>query len=153
MALYLVRHAIAGDRLGWSGADRDRPLSVRGHAQAQALAQRFAPVEVARVLSSPYVRCLQTVGPLAQGAGLPVEAVEELAEGRPMRPVLDWLPALPDSTVLCSHGDLIPDLVEWLRERGGAVEGPGDWRNASTWVLERDAGTVVALRSVAPPVA
>ena len=81
MAVLLVRHAEAGDRHHWDGPDEQRPLSQEGRAQAEALPETLAEFGVARVLSSPYLRCTQTVEPLAAALRLPVEPSDDLAEG------------------------------------------------------------------------
>src|SRR5688500_5133995 len=95
MPLYLVRHAKAGNRHHWTGDDVERPLSPKGQAQADGLAKALDGVPLTRVLSSPYVRCVQTVEPLAAAHGLEVEETPALAEGRPLAPVLELLHDLP----------------------------------------------------------
>jgi hypothetical protein len=65
VTVYLVRHARAGDRSRWTGDDWLRPLSVRGHRQAYLLIKLLADAKFDRILSSPYVRCMQTVVPIA----------------------------------------------------------------------------------------
>ena len=59
--ILLLRHASAGDSAAWVGDDHERPLDKRGRKQAKALVAQlggFAPVAI---VSSPYLRCLQTV--------------------------------------------------------------------------------------------
>ena len=65
MAVLVVRHAKAGDRSSWPGADRDRPLSGKGRRQAEALVDTLSDWKPVRILSSPFARCVQTVEPLA----------------------------------------------------------------------------------------
>ena len=48
------------------------PLSARGHIQARRLADVLADAEFDRVLSSPYVRCMESVVPLASTRGLAI---------------------------------------------------------------------------------
>jgi 8-oxo-dGTP diphosphatase len=153
MALYLVRHAKAGRRGSWDGPDVLRPLTKSGRGQAQALAAWLANEPVSRVLSSPYTRCIQTAEPLAAKLGLEIEVTEELAEATPFEPVLELLTTLPDASVLVSHGDLIPDVIEALLRRGTVLDGQPDWRKGSTWVLERSEsdGTPVINRAHAVP--
>ncbi len=70
--LILVRHASAGRKADWSGDDCLRPLDAAGVAAARVLASLmacFAPA--ARVISSPALRCTDTVRPSAAGAGQP----------------------------------------------------------------------------------
>ena len=150
MALYLVRHGKAGSRERFDGPDDQRPLTANGRAQADALAERFRDQPVPRVLSSPYVRCVQTVEPLARAAGVPVEPVDALAEGRPFEPVLELLASLADGCVLCTHGDVLPDVLAALERRGTAIEEPHDLRKGVTWVLERDPSGIRRAFAVAP---
>ena len=69
MTLLLIRHASAGDRNDWVGDDLLRPLDGRGRSQASRLPELLGDYEIARVLSSPALRCVQTVEPLAALAG------------------------------------------------------------------------------------
>jgi 8-oxo-dGTP diphosphatase len=149
--IYFVRHAKAGSRSEWSGDDELRPLSKNGRRQTIALAKFLSKEPITRILSSPYVRCVQSVEPLAARLGLKVEAVEELAEGQSFEPVLELLATLPDHSVLCSHGDIIPDSIAALVRRGMVVEGNPDWRKGSIWVLERDDDLIVRARALPPP--
>jgi phosphohistidine phosphatase SixA len=151
MPLYLVRHAKAGSRQDWTDDDELRPLSKSGRRQADGIANALAKHPVPRILSSPYVRCVQTVEPLAAALSIEVEVVEELAEDRSFEPVLALLAALADHSVLCSHGDVIPATIDALVRRGMAVAGPADWRKGTTWVLERDGDLVVRGRALPPP--
>jgi 8-oxo-dGTP diphosphatase len=78
--ILLVRHASAGDRVVWEGDDRLRPLDERGRRQATELVELLAPYELDRILSSPAIRCVQTVEPLALARGLSIEVRDELSE-------------------------------------------------------------------------
>jgi phosphohistidine phosphatase SixA len=123
MALLLVRHASAGKRSDWKRDDWLRPLDERGQHQAQALVAVLARWKVDRVLTSPYVRCRQTVEPLAEARGLAIEERTELQEGAGREAAMalvkeiDGLPA-----VLCTHGDIVVDLLgEELKKGATAV--------------------------------
>lgn len=142
--LYLVRHAKAGSRDAWTEDDRLRPLSKAGRRQAEGLVQAFRGIEVERVISSPYVRCVQTVRPLALDRGLPVETSAALAEGAPPERVLELLEETTRTpSVLCTHGDLVPAVVLHAAERGAELVGERSWKKGSVWVLERRDGEVV----------
>jgi 8-oxo-dGTP diphosphatase len=150
---YLVRHAKAGARGGRAGDDRLRPLSRAGRHQAEALVGMFRDIELERVLTSPYVRCVQTVQPLALDHGLPVETADVLAEGAPPDAALALLDELVHTpSVLCTHGDIVPAVVLRLADRGVPLEGERDWKKGSTWVLERTDGSFVRARYLPPPV-
>jgi 8-oxo-dGTP diphosphatase len=149
--LYLVRHAKAGDRAAWTEDDRLRPLSKTGRRQAEALVRACSGLRVDRVLSSPYVRCEQTVRPLALDRGLQLELVEELGEGAPLEGLLELVKRLDGQAVVaCGHGDLIPAAVEHYRAAAVPVD-DGPTKKASIWVLEREGGAVVRARYLPPP--
>ena len=82
---YVVRHAKAGSRSHWTGDDSKRPLSKKGQKQAEDLVSLLAEFKIAAIFSSPYLRCMQTIEPLARELGLRVAAAPELAEGQGVR--------------------------------------------------------------------
>lgn len=152
MTLYLVRHARAGDRSGWEGDDRLRPLTRRGRLQADGLLALFEGRRVERILSSPYVRCMESVVPLASQRGLAVEPSPALEEGAALADVLDLVEKQIDvDTVLCSHGDVLPMLLDHLAAQGLDLGDHPACAKGSTWVLETQAGDVVSARYVEPP--
>jgi 8-oxo-dGTP diphosphatase len=148
---YLLRHAKAGDASKWTEDDRLRPLSKSGRRQAEALVRSFKGLRLDRIVSSPAVRCEQTVRPLALDRGLRIEPAEELAEGAPLDGLLQLIAELHEQTVAaCAHGDLIPAAIEHLRGLGvPADDGPS--KKGSTWILEREGGAVVRARYLPPP--
>ena len=150
--LYLVRHAKAGDRAAWKGDDRLRPLSKEGRRQADSLARRLARLTTGDLVSSPYERCLQTVQPLSAVLRQPVLEDERLGEAAGFEPALALIGELPDGSVLCSHGDVIPETIDALHRRGCAIIGEPNWRKASVWVLTHDDnGLVVEATAWEPP--
>lgn len=72
--IVLVRHAAA------SGQDAQAPLTAEGHAQAVQLAEALRQLDIERVVSSPFLRAIQSVEPFARGAGLLVETDQRLCE-------------------------------------------------------------------------
>jgi broad specificity phosphatase PhoE len=152
MPLYLVRHAKAGSRSTWIGDDRDRPLVEEGWKQALSLAQRLAPLHPSILLSSPYLRCQQTLQPLGEECGLTVVVDPRLEEDSPLEKSLAALDDAPDNAVLCSHGDVIPDVINGLLRRGMDIgDAPGALRKAGTFVLHREKGKFVRAEYWAPP--
>jgi len=137
MTVYLVRHAMAGARSKWSADDRTRPLTSQGRHQAADLVDLFAEFRITRVLSSPYRRCVETVAPLAAAIGVNVEIHEALAEG-PGGPALKLARSLAsEQAVLCSHGDIIPSILEALvAQEGLSLGADAKCQKASTWILE-----------------
>ena len=112
MSIYVVRHAVALSRQEWTGDDDAlRPLNAKGFAQAKGLLGVLAGHRIDTIISSPAVRCTQTVVPLAEERDLTVvedPALWEAAAVGPVRRLLDEV----DHAVLCSHGDLIPDVID-----------------------------------------
>jgi Histidine phosphatase superfamily (branch 1) len=107
LTLLVIRHAWAGEASEWDGDDRLRPLDERGAQQAAALVDALASFEITRVLSSPNVRCVQTVEPLARVRGLPVEPRDELGEERQDREGVELARSLVGEPVaICVHGGL-----------------------------------------------
>jgi 8-oxo-dGTP diphosphatase len=136
MTLFLVRHAKAGEKSTWVGDDARRPLSKSGRRQAEALADRLAGEDVTALISSPALRCVDTLVPLADRMGLTVEVDDRLAEGSSLADALAALATAPDRAVLCSHGDVVTELVSALGRRGMELTSAPDWRKATLWVLE-----------------
>lgn len=142
MTTYLVRHASAGSRNDADPLDHERPLDDVGLVQAEKLAGwlRHEPIE--RILASPFVRCVQSVEPLAAALGLRVEQVDALEEGTSVERSWKLVAELAGSTVvMCSHGDIIPDLVRRAQGRGMLVPGKSGCAKGSVWTLRHWDGT------------
>ena len=133
MSVLLIRHAKAGDRDKWEAPDDLRPLTAKGEAQAEALVDLLAGYEIDRVLSSPYLRCTQTVAPLAAARGLAVQPCDDLAEGEGPAAIALAQRLLPEPgySVLCSHGDVVEETLDALGVRREQFT-----RKGATWVLE-----------------
>ena len=148
----MVRHAKAGSRHKWDGDDRDRPLSGRGRTQAKTIGKRLRRERVTGLYSSPYVRCMQTLVPLGEHLGLDVVADHRLEEGVSFEASLDLLAEAGDGAVLCSHGDVIVDLLDALVRRGTEFVTPPDWRKGSICILDApDNEGRIATAVVEPP--
>ena len=103
MSVYVVRHGKAGHRETWAGDDdTQRPLTKAGRRQAEALADRLAGAGVKTLLSSPYVRCVQSLEPLADRLGLPIKTDDRLAEGTDVEDTLELVREAGDGAVLCT---------------------------------------------------
>ena len=113
--LILLRHAKALPKGGWKRADADRPLDDSGRYAAKALADLlacFAPSF--RLLSSPAVRCTETLRPLSQLTGDPIREEPSLyIHSKPVAGAADSdtvnaeliraAIASGEPTVLCAH--------------------------------------------------
>jgi broad specificity phosphatase PhoE len=149
--LLLVRHADAGNKQRWAGPDSLRPLSANGHAEAAGLVVRLEDYPISRVLSSPTLRCSQTVDPLARDRWLPVDHQEALGVDADLAGILALLenPRLADA-VLCTHGEVIGQVLTWLVADGWVVDQPLAWPKGSTWLLHGANGRPAHARYLPP---
>ena len=147
---YLLRHAHAGNKHAWPGPDSARPLSNAGRQEAHGLLTQLRDHPISRILSSPTVRCLQTVEPLAQRRGLRVESAEVLGmDADPADLIALLLVPAATEAVLCSHGELIGAAL--IRLVGERFEGDSlSWPKGSTWVLEVTEGRIEDVRYMPP---
>ena len=137
MTIFLIRHAHAGKRSEWTADDRLRPLSKRGAEQAERLTTVVGDLVVGRILSSPYVRCMQTVEPLAEKFEIEIQSSEVFAEGADADAAYQALLELDAfDGVACSHGDLIPRLLRRLVADGMDTDGPLIDQKGSMWIIE-----------------
>jgi 8-oxo-(d)GTP phosphatase len=160
--LILVRHASAGHKDDWPGDDLVRPLDAQGVSDALLLARLLACFALrARVISSPALRCIETVRPFAAGFGGSVEAEAALAvPGRAGDASLDRtgrgdtvgqlfrdLVAAGRPAVVCLHRE---NLSAALAAACSALGAPGPASDPSLskgafWVLHAAAGELAGL--------
>jgi 8-oxo-dGTP diphosphatase len=151
MPLLLVRHGHAGRRSAYQGDDRARPLSKRGVAQARALVPLLSDFRPQRILSSPFVRCCETVRPTAEELGLSVESIDELAEGHGADALRLMERMAGESAVLCTHGDVATEALEALtpdsseRKRQSMRLQKGD-----VWVIQSTGTSLAIVRRIRP---
>lgn len=143
MNVYLVRHASAGLSNHLDPNDIQRPLDTQGQIQANLITDILLDAEIGRMLSSPALRCLQTLKPLSEKLELELEEEPALVEGTDIE--RSW--ALLETTahnsdgadiVMCSHGDIIPELVSRARGRGMSIPGRSGFSKGSIWTLTFD---------------
>ena len=108
-----------------------------------------------RLFTSPYVRCVQTLEPLAEVRGITLEPAEELAEGASVGDVLELMLSLAQDgpAALCTHADVLMHAVDELLDAGVRLEGPFGFKKASTWVLEVENRTFSSGHYMPPPLA
>jgi 8-oxo-(d)GTP phosphatase len=150
--LFLLRHAAAGDRTKWDGVDAIRPITKKGKRQALAIADYLVGAGIERIYSSPYTRCVQTVEPLADAIGAKVLEHDALAEG----PDIDGAYDLADNlvgynAVLCTHGDVIPAVINRMMWAGLTLESRFYCSKGSIWEVGLDGGRFTTARYVPPP--
>jgi 8-oxo-(d)GTP phosphatase len=142
MRLVLVRHGHAEPKQTWTGQDVDRPLVPRGRRQAELLPRNLVKLRPTRILSSPALRCLQTVQPLGRRCGLDVEVLSWLAPDAALsaREEILALTRIETSSacvVACTHREVLIDPLPYLAETFDVKLGhrlPG--AKGGTWILE-----------------
>jgi 8-oxo-dGTP diphosphatase len=166
----LLRHASAGSKSDWDGADLDRPLDPAGAADARLIARLLSCYAAGRVISSAAERCVATVRPYAAATGAAIEldplfTVPDRSDGSLSWPAAqagsadarsaaeraaalaaDELPA-----VVCVHRENLPLLLaaacEALRSRppdGSALD------KGAFWVLHHADGRLAAAEQQHP---
>jgi len=152
--VYLIRHAKAVDPSAWTENDELRPLTAEGRRQAAGLITLFADASLTALISSPHLRCLQTLEPLSEAWRMPVATSEAIAEGASVRDATELMlsAAAAGPAALCTHGDVMEGVVRELL--GGGVKLRGDemeFKKGSTWALKARDGEFVSARYLPPP--
>ncbi|WP_084104700.1 bifunctional NUDIX hydrolase/histidine phosphatase family protein [Demequina sp. NBRC 110056] len=120
-AFVLVRHARAKRRKAWSGEDIDRPITAAGERRAEQLVPLFAAFGARRVSSSPARRCMATVEPYAEAAGIDIKTYKPLTEpghaAKPLDTAKTFVKLLdkPAGQLVCAHRPTLPTIVEMIR--------------------------------------
>jgi 8-oxo-(d)GTP phosphatase len=151
--LLLIRHGHAGSRRDWDGPDDLRPLDGRGRREAARLAEVLPAFAPTTVMSARRTRCEETVAPLAERLGLPVEPLDELGEEEfaadpqaglaVVERLLAPRPA-PGVTVVCSQGGAIPSVLLSLGVRWEGTRALPPAAKGSVWVLGGRPGALSA---------
>jgi 8-oxo-(d)GTP phosphatase len=167
--LILLRHASAGTKSEWGGADEDRPLDSQGTQQALLLGRLIACFGPARVISSPAERCLASVRPYADSTGASIEMeaaftvadkhangardahAKELAKAAAAAVAGAAADARP--VVICAHRENMPMLLEAAcRSLGAAMPAGPPLRKGGFWVLHRADGRLASAERHQPEI-
>jgi 8-oxo-dGTP diphosphatase len=141
LIIELVPHFDAGER--WTSDNDMRPLSALGERQARAAAKALAADPIDALFSSPALRCYMSLSPLSDMLGIEIEEMAELAESdvgegfasmaeRGIGAIYGMRQAVGEGRVVaCSHGDIIPAIIEVLAEANDlgapALSRRGQW--------------------------
>ena len=141
--MLLLRHASAGKRLSTPSLDDARELDRTGRREASLLCGSLAGYSIDLIVSSPLVRCLQTVAPLGEALGLDVEVRRELEPRATRRDALRLLRELPPTALVCTHREVLESVFD------GAIE----CEKGGAWVVERRGRSLTPVAYLPPPVA
>ena len=120
--LIVVRHAKAKPRSSWARAEGDRPLAATGQRQAKAVARLLQAWHPDRVVSSPWLRCVQTMGPYVNTRKPKFKTVDALTEHSAKRKpgkarlAVDALFEKARPVALCTHRPVLPLVFEVLAD-------------------------------------
>jgi 8-oxo-dGTP diphosphatase len=115
--LVVLRHGRAKPRDSWDGDDLDRPLTRAGTNQAARIVALLGAYGVNQVITSPAVRCSQTVEPYAHDIGTFLEIDDRLAEETSYSHVNRSITAILERkkpVVLCTHRPTLPWVFDAL---------------------------------------
>jgi phosphohistidine phosphatase SixA len=106
---------------------------------------------IGRILTSPTLRCHQTVQPLARDHRLRIEPESALGVDADLARVLALLedPRMQD-TVMFTNGEVIGHVLTRLVTDGLAVDQPLQWPKGSTWLLHGANGRLAHARYLPP---
>jgi 8-oxo-dGTP pyrophosphatase MutT (NUDIX family)/phosphohistidine phosphatase SixA len=152
--LILLRHAKAVHKAGWKHADARRPLDDSGRDDAKALAELldcFAPragfAPKARLITSPAVRCVETLRPFAELSGAQLreepslyvhhQPATDAADSRlSMVALVSEAIAAGEPVILCAHRENLPDLQAAALAALGIVQPGSDAAPGSALVSD-----------------
>ncbi len=150
----LLRHLSAGEKRTWDGSDLLRPLDEVGRADALALPRVVGAYGRPDVVSSAAARCTESVLPytVEGDVRLRTERAFTVREGTPSydveaaREAFGRILDAGRPAVVCTHGELVPDLMEEALTRLGApITQQLGLRKGSFWVLHVAAGALAGV--------
>jgi broad specificity phosphatase PhoE len=162
-------HLDAVNRKEWTGAPDDRPLTELGLKQAQSMADYLAQRGIDAVVSSPALRCRQSLEALSSQVGLPVRVDDGFCDTHGYRPPAGWGSGGDDGpsplggalaagsafasfsrlqrefphgrVILCSYGDVVPALLAFIAGAHGAAMPRRTNAKSAVFTIEIDGDT------------
>lgn len=157
MRIAVVRHGQAVPKKAWAGEDLDRPLTERGLDQARDLVE-WLDADPARLISSPALRCRQTMEPLSHHWDCDLEVSSSLAcdAGRAaIAQIRDLVAATSGhiNIVLCTHREVIVETLPLLaKDVGVKVRHRVPGAKGGVWLLDYQAERLESIQYRAPRV-
>jgi len=144
-AIVALRHGKTVPGSAWNGPDSSRPLEQIGIEQARSSARAIASYAPKRLISSTAARCMSTIEPLALLTGLDVKATPAISQDAHEEGVADIARVVGkrikrrETSVLCSHGPVLPDILGEVAHLAGTE---------FSWELRRAAALAVGAFAV-----
>ena len=147
----VLRHAKATPRSDWNSGkavdDGHRPLLPEGKKQAKEIVPLLRAFGPKRVISSPWVRCFNTVQPYAKKFNLPIIERSQLSElGNKKGPkrtqnVMTDVLEEGKAAIVCSHRPALPTILNALsaisnKELGRWIEEAANLKPAEMLVVQ-----------------
>jgi 8-oxo-(d)GTP phosphatase len=124
-AIIALRHGKAVPPESWEGPDATRPLMKRGTDQAASIALGVAAYRPASLVTSTAVRCVDTISPIARITGLDPTEAEGISQdaysgkGDRVARIVHNAVERAETTVFCSHGPVLPQIISAVVEATG----------------------------------
>jgi 8-oxo-dGTP pyrophosphatase MutT (NUDIX family)/phosphohistidine phosphatase SixA len=136
-AIIALRHGKAMPPQNWDGPDATRPLLQRGVDQALSVAPGIAAYRPVKLFSSTAERCVRTIAPTARVTGLEVKEKAEISQdafqigATAVSKIVAKRLRKSVTTVLCSHGPVLPQIIEAVARATGSPDSSWLQRAAS----------------------
>ena len=127
-AIVALRHGKAVPPQSWDGPDATRPLLQRGVDQALSVAPGIAAYRPTKLMSSTAERCRQTIAPTARVTGLDIKEKSAISQdayapgGAAIVKVVTKRLRKGVTTVLCSHGPVLPQIIHAVMQATGTAD-------------------------------
>ena len=148
-----MRHAKALDPLTYRKPDQTRPLAEFGQHQAEHIVPSLAAFGPTKVISSSSVRCIQTIEPFAAARVRKITTTDDISQhvfrgaSQEITDLIDRRLHKRKNAIICSHGPVIPVLLEEIAAATGTPMTAALYQAAE---LDTASFSVVHIRSTNP---
>ncbi len=122
-----LRHGKAVPPGSWDGPDATRPLLHRGAAEARSIAPAIAAWAPQKLISSTATRCMNTIEPTAALTALPIKQTAAISQDAyedgtaSVKKLVRKRIAKQKAVVLCSHGPVLPEIIDAVADATGTA--------------------------------
>lgn len=128
-AIIVLRHGKTTPADTWDGPDATRPLTQRGVEQAASIVPSILAWTPKRITTSPAVRCMATLAPLAAATGIQPKQKTGISQDgftenpSSVREVIGKRVRSRKTAVVCSHRPVLPEILRELALATGTTTG------------------------------